>query len=397
MSIKGASSNAKSNRSTPEVIDEALSGATLDLVQQAAEKFGWDPILVRPLSRFGYSGARILVIKRRSRIYKPYALKIANRKQVDREMGAISACQHDIRRMPPSTRFDSAVEEHGTHWSAIAYEYFEPERGQDPVDLTDIYNACMGRSDIREDSPPLEYFERRLRPLLDAALSQLDVAHQLLDRQAPRKYQEIFKWYLREKRDSRVDLVMAGSGGFSLHGVEVPRNPLEVLPNLLTHSSKGFEPVAIHGDLHLSNIVVDGATVPNLIDWAWARRGGHLFIDYALLESSMRFMRFPHDVHPGILHALDGALNREYDGGEAAQIASKVADPKTAHRMTEMVAAVRFVRRKLRQSVEDWTNECWAEYQTTLFLLLSGQQKLGSFPLMRTILNLHQLRQELGL
>lgn len=378
---------------TPEVIDEALSASTVDLVKQAASRFGWRRVRVRPLSRFGYSGARVIVIRQDLRLNKPHALKIADRLQVDREMSAIEACLPTVRSMRAPTRFDSAVTEDGEEQSAICYEYFDGDGAGNPVDLTDIYSECMGL----DLAKPPESSAERLIPLLQNALAQLSIAHQIDPDRESDSYRNLFSWYLREKRPSRVHRVMSGSDSFSVHGVTVPSNPLDGLGELLDEVCAGYRAVLIHGDLHLSNIVMDGSTTPNLIDFKWARRGGHGFLDYALLESSMRLMRFPHDIHPRVVFAVDRELNHQFDGGDAHDIAQRVPDELARHRLTEMLRAVLSVRRTLAGSLPAWSDRDWLEYQRTLYLLLAGQQRLSSFPLMRTIVNLHQLRSELGL
>lgn len=377
--------------SSPLIVDDSLSGPTSELVRAAAKRFQWDTVHVRPLSRFGYSGAKIFVIRPDYDPHVPHVLKVANLGQIDREKRSINAFKGNIRGMPDTHRFRARTRLDGKAWGAICYEYFADD--SQPVDLTDVYANCMGQ----RDPLVLEEFATRLQPMVKGALDKLKTAHVAHPDQREVTYRSMFKWYLRRKRPSRVDHVIKGGGSFDFCGIRVDGDPLAGLNFLLSQKTNGFQAVVIHGDLHLSNIVVDGTFSPNLIDFAWARRRGHRFLDYALLESSMRFMSFPHDVHPGAVLAVDREFNTDCDASDLGRVLAAVNHPLSRHRLTQMSEAVRFVRGELKAAIGTWTNEAWAEYQRTLYLLLSGQQRLESFPLIRSIINLDQLSKELEL
>lgn len=399
MQLENEDATPDGSAPVPEVIDESLSETTLDLVRQAAARFGWPRVRVRPLSRYGYSGARVLVIRRDLDRSMPHALKIAEQGEVDVEMLAIGACTKTVKHMSTPEYFTSAIPDDGRSWGAICYEYFGASATKNPADLTDVYAACMGQPTERYPAAATspESCETELMPLLHDTLEQLDAAHQVDPDLADVTYGELFSSHLRVGHPNRLERVICGAGRFVAYDEVIDRSPLDGLHALLSETSTRARAVLVHGDLHLSNIVVDGTRRANLIDFKWAQVGGHIFLDFVLLESSMRYMGFPHDVHPRLVLAIDQELNSDFDGGEAERIIQKVGDKFTRHRLREMLRMVLFVRARARAVLFEWSASSWSEYQRVLFLVLAGQQRLASFPLMRTIVNLHQLRAGVGL
>ena len=99
----------------------------------------------------------------------------------------------------------------------------------------------------------------------------------------------------------------------------------------------------VHGDLHLSNIVVRG-TGPAFVDFAWAGMGDHACKDFVLVESSLRFMRFPRTVHPAVLEEVDQLLNERWSCDAAAALVVDLPDSKARTALKVMVTAVQSVR-----------------------------------------------------
>jgi hypothetical protein len=155
----------------------------------------------------------------------------------------------------------------------------------------------------------------------------------------------------------------------------------------------GYLAYAIHGDLHLSNIVISDGQ-PRPIDFAWARLGDHILKDYVMMESSLRFMRFPQYIHPRAVLTVDEALNSEWEvevarGAIPRGVAQSAKDALNS--MLDMVAVVRHSVGEVAGTLPTSSADLATEYARSLYIVLAGQQRFGTFPLIRTAINLDQL------
>lgn len=73
-----------------------------------------------------------------------------------------------------------------------------------------------------------------------------------------------------------------------IYGREL-RNPLWVVDQLAKATGK-FTIGAVHGDLHLGNVVLSPANRPRVIDFGWASDQSHIAKDYVLFECNLRFL-----------------------------------------------------------------------------------------------------------
>jgi hypothetical protein len=215
--------------------------------------------------------------------------------------------------------------------------------------------------------------------------------------QENRTYGDIFRNYLRlgTKPDRIQQIFSYGPEAIDLCGFRVARNPLGGLGNLLAQTTGGFNAFAIHGDLHLSNVVISEGR-PRLVDFAFAGIEDHVMKDFALMESSIRFMRFPRHVHPKLMLSVDEALNRNWSVDAAREIVPQRAGGRGAmalNCMIDLVSIVRDAARTMLFEGEDPASSWSAEYYRTLYLILAGQQRFPTFPLVRSAINLSQLAE----
>jgi hypothetical protein len=191
----------------------------------------------------------------------------------------------------------------------------------------------------------------------------------------------------RDSHPDRMSLMFDCSGApIQVYG-EAVSCPLKLLPGLLKEKPALPEIDAVHGDLHLSNVVIatDG---PHLVDFAWSERDDHLLKDFVMMESSMRFMRFPRHVHPALMAKVDQVLNEVFFEDDMTEEFKVTADKGlrwTAYAMLRCVCAVRALCMKRCAMVfPDIKADVLArEYFRCLYLVLAGQQRFDTFPLMR--------------
>ncbi|WP_371152692.1 hypothetical protein [Buchananella felis] len=367
-----------------KVINASIPEADMALLKKAAAKLKRAEVEAHPLARYGYSGARIYVIKTPSfgkKAHLPHVVKIATPEEIEREIEGHRIAQNNIRNVKPGYE----VRKNGS--VAIFFQLVSDSDGK-VVDAADVYEKCM-RNEVDAKST--------LLPLLGQSLDLLQTAHIVIKGQGG-FYGDYLEEYTRPRRKSRASR-MFECGELEYGGTVVAKNPVLVLPELIVEEVGEFVTEVNHGDFHLSNIVVDrNATNPCLIDFAWTKSGGHGLIDYAMLESSLRFMKFPTDVNPRLLLEIDQRLTRTLSVADARARINEIGDCDTRARLTAMIDSVAVVREKMIDAFDEASNHSlWLEYNRVMFLVLAGQEKFESFPLERTIVNLDYLRKQIGM
>ena len=363
-----------------------------DLLEAVGGDLDWSAAIAHPLTRYGFSGARIYLLEpRQGHGGIPQIVKISTTNNIDEEIAGMKIARSHVRRF-------SAFSEHShplANVKAISIPMFttRPEGHNTPpqvMDAADVYDQAL--SDGLRSS---EALERMLKDALDL----LDRAHVFLADPPTVTYLSCCQRYLRQQHRSRVqDLCEVGD--FEIHGYRVTSNPKLILSDLLEQPSVGFICACIHGDLHLSNILADGNIAnPTLIDYAWTKRSSHVLIDYVMLESSLRIMRFPRSVNPGLMLTVDRALTNDFSGDEAHRIIGALPEGSiTRQRLEVMIGAVKTVRRKaetLAKENQIADGQLASEYFKLLYIILCGQEKFDDYPLVRTIINLDLLRHRI--
>ncbi|MBI5961022.1 MAG: phosphotransferase [Chloroflexi bacterium] len=159
---------------------------------------------------------------------------------------------------------------------------------------------------------------------------------------------------LEPEFDLRADLIPSGHPSVP----ELP-NPTRRVSRLLEQQVNGYLST-IHGDLHLSNVLVGPRGDPWLIDFAWTREG-HTLFDWALLEISLLIDAISQTAPPGWFGrwqviALLHAINR--------------GDDRMLREQTPLVQAMLVVR-----TIREIVARClvipdkWEEYYVALALL----------------------------
>jgi hypothetical protein len=374
-----------------QLVNTSITADDWSILRLVGENLSWHRALVHPLTRYGFSGARIYVVEPEDGMGGvPRVVKVSTIEEIQKEVAGLTVSEDYIRRFPRWTAYGPG----NGNLMAITFPLFtaagESGVSSEVTDAADVYSRCLAGVEAPENT---------LIPMLQQAIDLLTPAHVIHRKQRADTYEHLFGRYLRGNRQSRIDMVFAG-GGIEICGHVVASNPREALQDLLRQKSVGFKAASIHGDFHLSNIVADGAIqAPTLIDFAWAEQSGHILLDYVMLESSLRFMKFPRTLNPSIVLNIDRALNSSFSMDETLALSAAVRDEVSRSRLQTMLQAVAVVRTKAyevarRGSIDEATFT--HEYFRALYILLSGQEKFDEYPLVRTAANLHQLQETVG-
>ncbi|MBT9156764.1 MAG: hypothetical protein DDT37_01753 [Firmicutes bacterium] len=235
-------------------------------------------IFLRPLGRFGKTTARLLAM----RFAAPgepatvsYVAKIDTKKNIERELNNANAVKQFFSLIPRI--------EHSETSDAGGILV---SRNEGNLELKAILDRCTGKA-------------RYAQKILKIVLQQLPIPSSV---QGKTRIADGFAEYLGGKRE-------AGIKGLQLWSSSCCS---EVIPYTTTSGVTWKELISrvdtfcdlemeftygpIHGDLHLSNIIVDTRNNKRvtLIDFAWAQVKGIAAIDYAMLENSLRYMGTPH-------------------------------------------------------------------------------------------------------
>jgi hypothetical protein len=366
---------------SPQIINRMISEDDEELLKSFARDLRWRTAIVSSLQRFGFSNAFLYVLRNAEGAGDPRVVKIGPARQMRDERMAWKSIEGffpdagDVRYQihSPSKR------------AGLCFRLRPAGRDTTEVLELDVFytRALSGDSTAAADC----------RQFLEQTYSSLRNAHLRLQTPVTRTYGSAFRRYIRSGvSPNRVEqLFTYRPETVEICGFHIAGNPLRPLRQLLKRETSGYDVFAIHGDMHLSNIVIsEGA--PRLIDFAWAGIDDHVMKDYVLMESSIRFMRFPRHVHPKIVLQIDSELNRNW----SVDSARSVIPPRlTGRKMLEfMLSVVETVRSSLEKALQrrqpipgDWTSE----YFRCLYLVLAGQQRFTTFPLVRSIVNLDQL------
>jgi Ternary complex associated domain 9 len=165
-------------------------------------------------------------------------------------------------------------------------------------------------------------------------------------------------------------------------------NPKDILNRVLRKSVDTLC-VPIHGDLHPNNVVL-AARGPALIDFAWFKPNMDLYIDFVLMECSLRFLLFPHNVAWLTHRKVNQALLRE-DGPERAMDVVRRECPPHAYWYRRMLAAVTTIRAAARDAAGAHFD--LERYLTSQFIVLYGLSKINRYPFSITTDALGQLAE----
>jgi hypothetical protein len=351
------------NNESPEVVVDALDPSHRKVLQVLAKKLKRDVIRVRPLERFGFSGAKLFeAFFTENKTGISFVIKVHEKKEIKAECKAFSSVK---------LFFDDCLIQQGlppaytTTHGAMAYKQFasgKPGKHNHITELKDLIN---------DSSVSNAKLVRLVRQVYEDSCEK---AHIAAKKETIVLYKEYRKYFRENGARPRIKQALgkqASEDKCTVLGTKIV-NPLQVL-------KKGFRRKLvcavgpIHGDLHTSNVVLDKKNQPHLIDFRWADIEGHILKDYVLLENSIRFMLFPQDISTDDQLKADKALLKEEGYKDIiAMIFSSPPATKSFHRLARLVAAVRV-------AAKEHISRNFNEYLAAQFLVLYGLVSYDSY------------------
>jgi Ternary complex associated domain 9 len=337
-------------------------------------------------TRYGRSSASLFLVR-------PHGGGVPLLVKTDRrdDIGQEARCTSSVARFMDDARAAHHMNMDVGGRDAMLFFVQGESRGSDKVDeLDDHYTRALRGGEFAEEE--LETLLGLLREVYENE-ALLGMAHRCTARRTPRTYGEYFDRYERASSPNRLEELFASyDGPVTVYGEDFNR-PLTRMDELRQEPALLYPVDAIHGDLHLSNVVVstDG---PHLVDFAWSSPSDHLLKDFVMMESSIRFMQFPRQVHPKLLERIDRTLNDQFDAEGLADAIRASPDDHFAWAAYAMVRCVAEIRQRVRHLARELRfddGDTEREYARCLYLVLAGQQRFNSFPLLRVLWNLHSL------
>lgn len=340
-------------------------------------------------ARYGRSSARLYQVRSHGGGV-PLLVKIDKREDVEREARCTRSVAAFMDDAKEADHMNMDVEGRD---AMVFFVHGESPGADTVVELDDHYARSLRGGGSAEGE--LETLLGHMRSVYENE-ALLGMAHRCTgDRRPPRTYGDYFGRYERSSRPNRLDQLFSSyDEPVTVYGEEVER-PLARLDELRQERALLHPVDAVHGDLHLSNVVVS-ADGPHLVDFAWSSPNDHLLKDFVMMESSIRFMQFPRQVHPKLVERIDRTLNSQFDAVDLAHDIRESPDKHFAWAAYAMVRCVSEIRQRVRQLARDLRfddRETELEYARCLYLVLAGQQRFDSFPLLRVLWNLHNLEE----
>jgi hypothetical protein len=254
-------------RSEITIIDEALTDEVKAVLRVCAKESKVSEVHVRPLGRYGYSGAQLFQV--RLGILGggvPFVVKIDTAEKINREVEALRGAN--------SYFFDAEfkhIEVHGQTLQGIKYQLKTADKEQfQIVEFEEVY-----KDKARPDNEVCD--------VLGKVYESCRFAHQYAQLISV-PLRSHYEWYLRKDRPDRISETYGNTGIVRLFGKNYP-SPRAVINRLLQRSLP-TPCVRVHGDLHPNNVVLASGG-PALIDFAWFKSEMDLYVDYVLMECSL--------------------------------------------------------------------------------------------------------------
>lgn len=357
------------------------------LLDAAAERYSLEEADTEPFTRYGRSAARLFLL--RGAGGNPLLVKTDACSKIAAEF---EASRRVRRYFADAWQIDHLNANFGDRDGLVFTLHGENDGEVEVVELADGYKkALAGGSGAEAD---LE----RLLSNLKAVYEHNALHAKAQQRSRPRgcdKYGAYFERYVdRSGHPDRLGEMFRSLGEpFDAYGERVT-NPLGALDELMQTTAL-IPPVdASHGDLHLNNVVLS-TDRPHLIDFAWSAIDDHLLKDFVMMESSARFMLFPRHVHPNTLARVDRALNARLIVDDVAACLTSSTEETLRWAAYVMACFVAEVRKQAWHAAEALSHQLEPferEYFRCLYLVLAGQQRFATFPLVRLAWNLQTLQ-----
>jgi hypothetical protein len=301
-------------------------------------------IYIDPYKRYGKSGSSLFSIyfSDHEGGSLPFLLKtFKNKDKYEAERKGIDFIQFQYRYAQNIEPFDG-----NENLSGILLENHNDivEKINDPKTLADI---------IYKDN------ENDICEIIEKTFKDFERVYQTTSAEEECSIKDEYAWYLRDDKTRGVieklthDNIQNEVIEFCENHIT---NPVYILDNLIekTEITKSL----IHGDFHPNNIVLNDDNDPRLIDFAWSCNND-IYIDFSLLEMSVRYWKPPLMDNDTINDLEDKFLNDDlddYNGSEDAQ---------------KMIAIVRKIRMLCKNYIQNYDFE---HHLLSQFLILYGLQ-----------------------
>jgi hypothetical protein len=262
-------------------------------------------VVVKPLERFGYSGARVFVFYTDGEKTMPWIGKIHSKKGIQEELDGLGrASGHFI---------DARQAKH---------HMFRGSKGILCISLVTRSGGSkpkvMELKDLLFDDPvrgfygaPVAKVNKILNQIYRSSFKTTIEAVQ----HKSCKLGEQYQWYLRDNRARPFFENFLGqqkkAKDVQIYGRTYP-NPLKTVEALLD-VDRSLPLSTVHGDLHPSNVVIDSNRLPKLIDFSWCRNQAHILQDFLVMECSIRFLMAPRGLSPRTRQLIDAEMLRTDD------------------------------------------------------------------------------------
>jgi hypothetical protein len=328
-------------------------------------------VFIRQFARFGFSGAKLLLAYFGERPFgTPFLVKIAELKETQDEFDATASLQNLVQdaslaenRVFKANGNDS---EDPGQWGALLYIH----RGADAASSEAVAPLALREVAFAKEH---EFSTSKLQETLNEVFDKLQNAHQdaSVQRVDPRTH---LRRYLRKDRSrSRIECILgpdAQAERVRFLGASVT-NPLKYIERLPSRADLLVG--RVHGDLHPDNVILDRSKVPHLIDFAWAKQRRNVLVDFALLETSLRFMAYPRPMGLPAQLRVDQLLLEQFGADEIGSMAFCTGE--SAHSYKRLAAAIKVIRTRAA-STKGFSME---NYLLTQFVLLYGLLRYNSY------------------
>ena len=333
-----------------------------------------DRVIVSRFDRFGFSGARLYLIRCGSDSARPFVVKI-NSTSILRDEFASTRSVRSVFDVDATVQTESDGE---FDQCAIAYPVVSATEMAAEVDIVELGDRLFELDDtIALDALESLYGGRFRFAHADIELQESTIS-------------DLFGRYLRrEIADQRIDEIFGDDRSISGVLGEVA-HPAELLSGV--DRRREFHVSAIHGDLHAQNVVLDWERNAHMIDFGWAESQGPMLVDFTVMEATVRLMRFPRHVKPATFVEFQRALNRSEGHLRAREIVSRRSEPGAAMygRAADLVGVIRAAAERACGPTWDYS-----EYQAALFATLYGMLAYSSYPVNYTLDVLADLADEI--
>jgi hypothetical protein len=277
-----------------KVIYNFLNEEETILIKKCLEKLNksGDTIRIEPFRRYGFSGAKILLVRFTQKGGIPFILKIHDKESIKRESIAIQEVKSyyiDTLNIQEPLFY--------SNYGVLIYNYFSSDGKLDSKTFEDvIYKEKVG------EIKPLEIIDLLYSGNIKTAYSEY--------KKKKINWLRNYSWYLRNKKSIKTINIALNhkttSESIELNGFKL-FNPILFLKKFNFNEEIHVAP--IHGDLHANNIVISDTKAAHLIDFAWAHKKHHVLIDFTLMECSLRYALLPKYLCTELVYKLDRQLS----------------------------------------------------------------------------------------